>query len=134
VSHYQRALEVSPGDATAHYDLALLLSRLPGRDAEAIGQYRISLGLRPESAEAHNNLGILLARSPESAGGAIQEFMEAVRLDPKYTSAYLNMAILQLHQGRPDEARASCEKALQLDPGNSFAAQILGSLRNTPGR
>jgi Flp pilus assembly protein TadD len=134
VSHYERALELHPTDATAHYDLANLLSRMPGRDADAEREYRVSLGLRPDSAQAHNNLGILLTRAPGTSAEALAEFSEAVRLDPRFASAYVNLAILELHQGRDREAAAACEKALQADPSNELAARILGGLKAGRGR
>ena len=132
VSNYEAALALKPGDNQAHFDLAVLLSRLPGRQADAEAHYKASLALNPSSAEAHSNLGILLAQTPGREGEALAEFAEAVRVDPRYVSAHLNAAILEVHMGRPREATMSCQRALAADPGNSLALRILEGLGEKP--
>jgi Flp pilus assembly protein TadD len=53
---FQKALEINPNYADAHYDLGTVL--LQKREVnEAIVQYQKVLEINPEYAEAHNNLG-----------------------------------------------------------------------------
>ena len=47
----------------------------------------------------------------------------AVELDPSYAEAWNNLAIAYEHEGELDKARAAYEKAVELEPGNSFIKQ-----------
>jgi Tfp pilus assembly protein PilF len=54
---------------------------------------------------------------------AIYRWERATQIDPTYAAAYNNLAIAYEHEGQLDKARASYEKALELDPNNTFIRQ-----------
>jgi Tfp pilus assembly protein PilF len=54
---------------------------------------------------------------------AIYRWERATQIDPTYAAAYNNLAIAYEHEGELDKARASYEKALELEPGNTFIQQ-----------
>lgn len=54
---------------------------------------------------------------------AIYRWERAVVIDPTYAAAHNNLAIAYEHEGDLDKARSSYEKALELEPGNSFIKQ-----------
>ena len=84
-THYQRAVEIEPGntDALDHLAKARFEAK---RYAEALDLYRALLEIQPESAQTHSNLGATL-----------------------------------FYLGRPEDALASFERAVSLDPGLEIA-------------
>ena len=54
---------------------------------------------------------------------AIYRWERATQIDPTYAAAYNNLAIAYEHEGELDKARASYEKALELEPDNTFIQQ-----------
>jgi tetratricopeptide (TPR) repeat protein len=54
---------------------------------------------------------------------AIYRWERAVQIDPTYAAAHNNLAIAYEHEGELDKARAAYEKAVELEPGNSFIKQ-----------
>ena len=54
---------------------------------------------------------------------AIFQWERAIKIDPTYASAHNNLAIAYEHEGDLDKARASYEKALELEPDNALIKQ-----------
>ena len=54
---------------------------------------------------------------------AIYRWERATQIDPTYAAAHNNLAIAYEHEGELDKARAAYEKAVELEPGNSFIKQ-----------
>ena len=54
---------------------------------------------------------------------AIYRWERAAQIDPSYAAAHNNLAIAYEHEGELDKARAAYEKAIELEPNNSFVKQ-----------
>ena len=54
---------------------------------------------------------------------AIYRWERAAQIDPRYAAAHNNLAIAYEHEGELDKARAAYEKALELEPNNTFIKQ-----------
>ena len=54
---------------------------------------------------------------------AIYRWERAVEIDPTYAAAYNNLAIAYEQDGDLEKARAAYERALALDPGDTFITQ-----------
>ena len=54
---------------------------------------------------------------------AIYRWERAAQIDPSYAAAHNNLAIAYEHEGELDKARASYEKALEIEPENAFIKQ-----------
>ena len=54
---------------------------------------------------------------------AIYRWERAAQIDPTYAAAHNNLAIAYEHEGELDKARAAYEKALELEPDNTFIKQ-----------
>lgn len=54
---------------------------------------------------------------------AIYRWERAAQIDPSYAPAHNNLAIAYEHEGELEKARAAYEKALELDPDNTFIRQ-----------
>jgi Tfp pilus assembly protein PilF len=88
--------------------------------------YRTTLQQNPSCWMAHNNLGLWYESQGDTAR-ALSEYEEALRLKDTLPMAHNNLgAILRRVPGRHDEARAHLERALELQPVYSEAANNLG--------
>jgi Flp pilus assembly protein TadD len=54
---------------------------------------------------------------------AIYRWQRAAEIDPTYAAAHNNLAIAYEHEGDLDKARAAYEKAIELEPNNTFIKQ-----------
>ena len=54
---------------------------------------------------------------------AIYRWEKATEIDPTYAAAHNNLAIAYEHEGELDKARAAYEKALELEPTNTYIKQ-----------
>ena len=54
---------------------------------------------------------------------AIYRWERATQIDPTYAAAYNNLAIAYEHEGNLEKARTSYEKAIELEPNNTFIQQ-----------
>jgi Tfp pilus assembly protein PilF len=54
---------------------------------------------------------------------AIYRWERAVQIDPTYAEAHNKLAIAYEHEGELDKARGAYEKALELQPNNTFIKQ-----------
>ena len=54
---------------------------------------------------------------------AIYRWERATQIDPTYAAAHNNLAIAYEHEGELDKARQAYEKAIELEPDNTFIKQ-----------
>jgi Tfp pilus assembly protein PilF len=54
---------------------------------------------------------------------AIYRWERAAQIDPTYAAAHNNLAIAYEHEGDLDKARHAYEKAIELEPNNTFIKQ-----------
>jgi len=83
----------------------------------------------PHDPEVHNQLGYLMWRDVEDLQAAEREFREGVRLDPGNPNGHDSIGEFLRDQGRLDEAIASYDRALAIDPGFGFA--LVGAIDAT---
>ena len=124
------------GNWRAHYSLALLYSKMPGREADALEQFAATVQLRPDHADAQSNLAGMLLNQPGRLAESIAHAEAALRLNPNHVFAHANLG-LALFQvpGRENEALAHFFTAVQLDPNDIEARSTLANaLWSTPGR
>jgi Flp pilus assembly protein TadD len=149
---FEHALAVTEGNSIAEHNLGSYLLDEPGRLPDAILHLRAALRINPDSPSAHSDLGTALAKSGRSPE-AIAEFQEALRLKPDSAIAAANLKAAQrdaeqnqaerhynsgvdlLKGGKPREAVAEFQQALQLKPTYAEAEDDLGiALAQIPGR
>jgi tetratricopeptide (TPR) repeat protein len=82
------------------------------RYGEAIETLRPALMAHPDNPLLWNTLGTILTDQGQFAD-AMPFFDEALRLDPAFAKARYNASTAKLQLGRPDEALADCEAALE---------------------
>ncbi len=88
----------------------------------------------PREAQAliQNALGFALAAQSKYQA-AIRHYRSALKVKPDYPVALNNLAFALEKQVKPEEAKATYEKVLLLDPGNSTARKRLKTLERRSG-
>lgn len=124
---YTHTLEVTPHNATIHFNLANLLRR-QGRNAEAIEAYRRALEDAPSDAALHVNLANAL-RAQGDPEAALRHYRAALERRPEDAMAHLNMASLLREQGQLDEAEAHYRLSMKLSPRAKTAYNLANLLR-----
>jgi len=102
ITLFSHAIEATPANAEAQYDLGLALAE-EGRNERAIGHYLEAVKIRPGEARTHNNLGNAYQRLGRLED-AIHEYRLALRLDADHSRARKNLALALLRRGRAQEA------------------------------
>jgi tetratricopeptide (TPR) repeat protein len=132
IASYQKAIELAPKLAVAHYNLGTSLFS-KGQTDEAISCYRKAIELDPKEAEVHSDLGNALNRKGRS-DEAIAECRKALELNPNYALSYYNLGIALERKGQLDEAIASFRKVLALKPKHAASHSCLGRTLNKKGQ
>jgi len=145
---FQRAIELSPGYATAHHWYAWHLSLL-GRYDEAIAEMRKAENLDPLSLIINADLAEILVLA-HSYDESIQQSRKTIEMDPNFALAHNQLAQAYLQEHMYDEAVVELQKAVRLS-GNSptcmanlarayvasgkrsEAAKLLGDLKKRSG-
>jgi len=131
VDHFEKAIQLVPGEASFYSNLGLTLFRL-GHPNRAVALYNKAVQLDPNSANAHDNLAIVLTRLGR-LDEAILHYRKAVEIEPNRLSAIASLAwLLATHplaeRRDGEEALALAQRACQLTgyahpgPLNSLAA------------
>ena len=122
----RKSVNLAPGDAEAHNNLAVTLQQL-GRLDEALASHHQAITLKADFAEAHNNLGITL-RELGKLVDAEARYKKAIALKPDYAMAHYNLGVGLKELGKLDEAEASCKKAIALKHRYAEAHSELGKI------
>jgi tetratricopeptide (TPR) repeat protein len=87
IEQFQKAVDLEPGFASAHFSLGMALAQLGQKD-RAETEFRQALILAPDLAVAHFELGLLLASGASVLPPvARSEIEEGLRLDPNLKAA-----------------------------------------------
>lgn len=131
MSAYQKAVELDPSIAQAHYNLARMYL-LDQRPDDAIQQFRQAVQLKPDYPEAQNLLGVELGkqgRFDEAAG----HFLKAIASSPDNPEYLNNHGVVLSARGEYPEALKQFRRALELDPGDPFTLRNIERIRRLMG-
>lgn len=132
LDHLRRALDIDPGYAEAHMNLANALVDL-GRTAEALPEFRAAIRLAPQLAMAHNSLGLAFQRLGQWRAAAAS-YQRAIARRPDYPEAWTNLGNAQRALGNLQEAIAAHRRSLALRPDYAAAHVNLGAALRAAGR
>jgi tetratricopeptide (TPR) repeat protein len=123
-SAFRRAIELSPGYASAHHFLSLVLSAL-GRVDAAVASIRRARELDPLSLIIGTAVGRVhhFARQYDTA---IEECRKTLEMDPAFAGAHLDLGLALLQKSMFSEAIGELSQALTLSAGRSIALAVLG--------
>ena len=116
-SHLERAIQLMPTLATAHYNLGTLLQRQNEMDrAEREYQWALQYGSdTQELAQAHNNLGVLFDQFGRREQ-ALPEFSQAIALNPHEQNSLVSRGLIEREEGKLDAALQDFARAAQVTP------------------
>lgn len=124
-THFERALELAPGDGVTRDLLAGLLADL-GESESALAEYRQALACFPDSVDIRNNMAGLLIRLGR-LDEAVTRCREALAIDPREPDVHANLAYALELQGNAAAAEEHYAIAMR---GNSRRAEVHTNLGN----
>jgi hypothetical protein len=108
-----------------------------GLEALELGQRKVAVGLfaaaanaAPKEARYHAHYGLLLAEQEHTRRAAEAEFQAAIKLDPKNGVYRVMLAELYRDLGLILRARGEAERAVEADPNNAKARDLLRALKS----
>jgi Tfp pilus assembly protein PilF len=126
VQSFERALEINPDFADAHYNLGLTLQKLNQLDA-AIKSYKETLSIEPNYIKVHNNLGAIYLELGQ-IDNAIKSYENVLIIQPDNAEAHHNLGNALNELGKLDDAIKSYEQALSIQPSYFEVHNNLGSI------
>lgn len=129
---YERALQLDPQFALAAAQLSRLEGWIyrssdptPARREKARSLAARALALQPDSAEAHLALGFSYYYGDRDYENALKELAIAQRGLPNDADVYLAIGAIHRRQGKWKESNANLEKAVSLNPNDTWPLQNL---------
>jgi protein O-GlcNAc transferase len=110
----ERVVELTPGEATAHFNLANALRDI-GHSVKSAEHYRKALRLNPNLPNGFFNLANMQHETGQW-GLAEKSFRTALQQSPDHVECICNLAVLLQDTGRGEEAMEMYERALALRP------------------
>ncbi|MCB8878452.1 tetratricopeptide repeat protein [Acidisoma silvae] len=112
------AISYDPYYGEYYNDLGNLLSKMEGRESEALTAYERAIALCPPYYEAHLNRGGLHRRLGNNAL-ALADFQRASEIKPSEARAWFEIGTMFLADGEPVKALSAYRKAAEIDRGNA---------------
>jgi protein O-mannosyl-transferase len=114
VALFQHAVEVSPDNYFAHYELGVALADAGNNDA-AINHQRTALRLNPFFEPAHYQIGVELAAAGKLDDAAFH-FTEALKRDPTSQELHNNLGVIFAQQNKLDAAIEQFKQTMLINP------------------
>lgn len=126
---FTHALAVTENNFKAHNNLGTALAR-QGKYEEALSHFRQAVAIRPRSVDSKMNIGaaLLALNRPKEAESYLADVARSRPNDPR---VHLNLAMALYNQGRYEEALSRAKRALQVDPENRNAADVIQEIEAT---
>jgi len=114
----REAIAADPYYAEYHNDLGNLLSKIPGREEDALTAYAEALSLSPPYYEAHLNRGTLRLQLGE-VDAALEDFKRVLEIKPEEWQAMREIGNVALQKGDWAAALESYRLALSYEDRNA---------------
>ncbi len=133
IAAFNKALDLQPGLADAHWALALLFNERGDGFDEALKSADRGLALAPNSAYGHFVRGFILCSRGEN-DRAEGELARAIELDESGAHAHYYLALIYLRRQDDKNAIQAMERTIAADPSYTEAYYSLGTLYARSGR
>ena len=123
-TEFKRALQLKPGNATAHHWYGFTYLAAMGRLDEALAEAKQALQLDPLSLPVGSNVGFLLylARKYDQA---LEQFNRNLEMDGNFVYTHWQRALTYEQCGRYEEAIAGFQKAISLSGKSTLPRALL---------
>ncbi|MBI5376243.1 MAG: tetratricopeptide repeat protein [Candidatus Schekmanbacteria bacterium] len=118
IEEYKTAIEIDPGNALAHYDLAYLLETEFKNYEEAIIHYRMALEHSPDQYRFLYKSIAKIYYDQEKYDDALLAYRKAVAILPNDSLAHNDYGAVLIKKGMIKEAIEEFEKAIKIDPSD----------------
>lgn len=119
LDEYQKAIELKPGFAKAHYNQGRAYYFLNDLD-RAKAKFLDTLRVQPNYAEAHYNLG-LVYKDEGDLQVAVESFRKATQYDRRHSNAYAQIGEIAIARQDYNQAEQALGKAVALNPMHESA-------------
>jgi len=130
-AQFDSAATISPSFFEAINQLALIFLGDGSADA-AVARVKKQIDIAPPSAKLYDLLGLVQTTRKDLAA-AEAAFAKAAQLDPRFVDPPIRLAELYFVGGRPDEALTRALETIKLDPNNTRAMMIAGTVYQQKG-
>ena len=131
VASAQRAIELNPNHAPAHFHLAHTLSNI-GEHTKALAEIRRALALDPFSLITNAMYGQFLYHARRDSE-SVEQLRKTLELEPRFWVAQICLAKTYERLGRYAEAVECCRNAWIFSGGNTEALSIAGYVHAVSG-
>lgn len=122
---FRHAMDLGPGNATAHHWYAMSCLVPLGRLDDALQEMLIAQSLDPVSSIVARDIAMIhLYRRDLDA--ALEQCDHTVELNPHFSAAYWTLGLVQEQREELDEALAACQRGLHLSPETPRMHAALG--------
>lgn len=128
----EQLLDQDGNHALAHNDLGVLYFEDRKMEA-ALAHYRQAVVLMPENEVFQKNLGDFYWAEMGDSHLALQSYVQALKLDPQDIDVLLNCSQICMSLGKEADARDFIDTALQIEPWNTDAQQLMNRLMQNTG-
>jgi len=118
----QKALELNPEHAVAHFDLGNVYLYV-GMYERAVKEFESAVRLNPNKYEAYENIGIIYLRQ-DQPDRALEYFQKSLDVSGGDPFTYVNISQAYIKKGLYKEALEELDKALKLGPRPSLRKRI----------
>jgi serine/threonine-protein kinase len=122
--HFEKAVELSPGDSQARYAHAVYLTQM-GRMDEALIEMRHALSLDPLALNVNTALALVYYYRREY-DRAIDVAQKTLQLDPNHFEMQVGLALIRLQTSRFDEGVQALEALCTASGDNPLILGLLG--------
>ena len=126
LQHFEMQLRISPWNGIAEMNKGISLAMLR-RDSEALASFASAVSLLPSTVHTRINYGHMLFKLGR-LGEALSQVEAVLKVSPCSAEALVERGRIQLAMARTEDARISLMRALELQPTNKAARDILQSL------
>jgi tetratricopeptide (TPR) repeat protein len=132
IANYQKALQIDPQNAVAHYNLGSLLG-MRGNVEESKKHLEQAIRFDPYYAEAYSNLGnvyLMLGNTKEASS----TYRRALELNPGFDDTRFNLGMALLRGKEFNSAAEQFQLLVKKNPDNAEAQFLLGNALAAGGK
>jgi len=115
VPEWRKALQMDPGDANWHFNLAVSL-RESNQTPEAVEEFRKACDLDAKKPKWFADLAALLSQTGD-LDGAVVNYRKSLLLNPSNAAVEADLGVALFKDGQGQEGYEHLQKAVDMDPG-----------------